>query len=841
MALQRHRVGKRAENRANPSVHAMLPAAAMLVGCWLHMRQAWLWPQACYALMALPALLAVLLLVAVRAQLPAGSRRLRRTRGLLGACALAELAFACAGWRAVPRLRDRLDPALAGAPMRVAGVVQGLPALGASGTRFVFAPLRPRHGLPSRLLVSWAAPRGVAPPRLRAGQAWILPLRLRAPHGLSNPAGFDSELWLLRQGLGATASVSRARGLGAPARWRHADRASPWQRVQALRERLRLRIRTALGGDARSGTLAALALGDQAAPDADEWRIYRATGVAHLMAISGLHITMQAWLAGWLCGALWRRLRWRGTALSLRLPVVLPVGVARLLAALAYGAAAGLGVPAQRALLMLGVAVSARLCARRLGWPEVLGLALCAVLAWDPWAITQAGLWLSFGAVAALLLAQAPAAAPPAPAPAGARAAWQRLRDAARAQWAVSLALAPLTLAFFQQVSLVSPLANAVAIPVVTMLVVPLAVGGLLLPPPLDALAWRIAAGVQDHLLQLLRVLADWPGAQWYAAAPTDAALALALPGVLALVLPWPWRLRLPGAALLGLLWLQPTPRPAYGHLEAWMVDVGQGSAVLLRTHAHTLVFDTGPPLGPRHDAGEQAVLPLLRQLGERRLQRVVLSHGDADHTGGAAALARAYPGTPAQGSVRAERLRRLGFTAAGRCLAGRGWSWDGVRFEWLHPPPGSALREDNAGSCVLRVQAASGSLLLTGDLERAGERALLRQPGLARRLRSDLLVAGHHGSRGSSHDAFLDAVAPRVVAIQAGLGNRYGHPHEALLQRLRARGLVPARTDRDGALRWRDQRPAQLCAWRSMQRRYWRAPATPREPSSHLSCRSLE
>ena len=803
-----------------------LLACAMLVGCWLHLRQAGLWPQAAYVAMILGASVALAGLAWLRLQFPAGSTRWRGLRALLTACAAAELVFGLAGWRAVPRVRDRLALELWGVSRQVDGVVRGLPARDASGARFEFEPTPGQHGLPSRLQVSWSAAGSRGPPRLRAGQGWNLPLRLRPAQGLANPGGADSELRWLRQGVGGLSSVRLGRTVAPAQRRPELDHAGAWQRLQAWREALRTRLFTALDGHARAGTLAALALGDQAAVGEAEWQVYRATGVAHLMAISGLHVTMQAWLAGMLAGGLWRRLRWRGVPLPLRLAAPWPVGAARALAALAYAALAGLGVPAQRALLMLTVALALRLCARRLGWAQVLAAALCAVLLWDPWAVAQPGTWLSFGAVAALLLAEPRGGSarhdPPGPLR---RRIWQRLRAAAGAQWAVSLALAPLTLVFFQQVSLVAPVANALAIPVVTLGVLPLAVGGFVLPAPLDALAWRIAGGLQDAVLVPLRVMASWPLAQWQAAAPAAPALVLALPAVLALVLPWPWRLRLAGAAVLGLLLLAPAARPRPGHLEAWMADVGQGSAIVLRTHRHTLVFDTGPPLGRVGEAGSRVLLPLLRQLGERRLDLVVLSHADADHIAGAGALARAYPGTAAIGSVASGRLLDLGFASADRCLAGKAWTWDGVRFEWLHPDPGNRLREDNAGSCVLRVASAYGSVLLAGDLERAQEEALLRRPPPPD-LRADLLVAGHHGSRGSSGEAFLQAVAPRAVAVQAGLLNRYGHPHPQFLSRLRARGLCPGRTDLHGALLWTDDHPRRLRAWRFAPRRFWRIPA---------------
>ena len=795
----------------------------MLVGCWLHLRQAGLWPQAAYLAMILGAAVSLAGLAWLRLQFAAGGARLRVLRALLTACAAAELVFGLAGWRALPRLRDRLAPELWGASLRVQGVVLGLPALDAGATRFEFSPTPAQHGLPSRLLVSWSAGGGGGPPRLQAGQAWSLPLRLRPALGLANPGGADAELRWLRQGVGGLASVRRGRDAPPAERRPELDRAGAWQRLQALRARLRARLYAAMGSHPRAGTLAALALGDQAAVGEAEWQVYRATGVAHLMAVSGLHVGLQAWLAGALAGGLWRRLRWRGLPLPLRLPAPWPVGAARALGALGYAMLAGFGVPAQRAVLMLVVALALRLCARRLAWAQVLGAALCAVLLWDPWAIAQPGIWLSFGAVAALLLAEPSGSAqePRGPRPRW-RAAWLRLRAAARAQWAVSLALAPLTLVFFQQVSLAAPLANALAIPVVTLGVLPLAMLGFVLPTPLDALAWRLAAGLQDALLLPLGHMAAWPRAQWHAAAPSAPALALALPAVLALVLPWPWRLRLPGAAALALLLLAPAPRPRQGHLEAWLADVGQGSAIVLRTRRHTLVFDTGPPLGRHAEAGSRVLLPLLRHLGERRLDLVVLSHADADHIAGAGALARAYPGTPAAGSVRARRLRALGFASATRCRAGQAWTWDGVRFEWLHPEPRSRLREDNAGSCVLRAASAHGSVLLTGDLERAQELTLLRGPR-ARGLHADLLVAGHHGSRGSSSEEFLRMVAARAVAVQAGLLNAYGHPHPEFLARLREQGLCPGRTDLQGALAWSDRQPWRLLGWRAAQPRFWR------------------
>ena len=680
-------------------------------------------------------------------------------------------------------------------------------------------------------------------PQVHPGEVWRLPLRLKPVHGAANPAGFDAELWLFEQGIGATATVSQAKRFEPPKALGHlqddADLA-----LQRLRDHLRSRIDAALAGNPQAGTIAALALGDQAAIPAREWTVYRITGVAHLMSISGLHITMLAWLAAWLAGWAWRRTAHLRHPGPLWLPAPTVAGVFGLFAATVYCLLAGFGVPAQRTLLMLAVGLLLCLSGLRVSWLQTLSWALAAVLLWDPWAVMQAGFWLSFCAVGILFLSDPAKPRPQAvdpgtaaasrqanlPAPSRLRAllsgAGSRLHAASRSQWAVTLALAPLTLLFFQQIAVLSPLANAVAIPVVTLWVAPLAVLGLLLPAPLDAWLWQAAAWVQAGLARLLAELATWPQAQWHAAAPEWLGLILAALGVLALVLPWPWRLRAPGLALILPLLLNPGQRPAEGHVEAWIADVGQGMGIIVRTAHHTLLFDTGPTLGLQSDAGERVLLPLLYTLGERRLDRVVLSHADSDHIGGAASIARAYPGTAAISSVAAERVLAMGYASAQPCVAGMRWAWDGVDFQLLHPAADDTApaRRTNAHSCVLRVASRHGSLLLTGDIERAQEQALAAG-ALAPALGVDLLLAAHHGSKTSSSAAFLQAVHPRLIAVQVGFMNSYGHPHPEVLQRYAELGLPVQRTDQAGALLWRDQRPGELQTWRAQQPHYWQLP----------------
>jgi competence protein ComEC len=438
----------------------------------------------------------------------------------------------------------------------------------------------------------------------------------------------------------------------------------------------------------------------------------------------------------------------------------------------------------------------------------LLGVA-ALVVAFDPWALLQAGFWLSFAAVG-LLMANDPLQAQGAPV-----GTLGRLRAALRAQVVASLGLAPLSLAFFQQVSLVGLLANLVAIPWVTLLVTPLALLGVAW-----AALWQVAAAALSPLVLVLQALVTWPGAVWHAPAAPAWAVACGLLAAAVGLLPLPWRLRLLALPLvLPLLW-PAVVRPPEGRFELVVLDVGQGTAVLVRTRSRLLVYDSGPAYARDADAGQRIVVPLLRARGEHRIDRLVLSHRDADHVGGAESLRAALPIGSWHTSLAPTHPLRVAAQAHETCEAGQRWDWDGVRFEFLHPAAGTPLAEakPNALSCVLRVVDAAGrSVLLTGDIEAPQEAALVARFGTA--LRSDLLLVPHHGSRTSSTDAWLDAVQPRVALVQAGYRSRYGHPAAEVLARYQARGIMLVRSDRCGAWTWLDG--AFECA-RDARRRYW-------------------
>ena len=740
------------------------------------------------------------------------------------------LGFGLTHLRAEHRLAETLPAALEGQDLQLTGTVASLPREGLDGTRFVFEVDSASHRgvpavVPQRLSLGWyrgvdddALLGGPAEP-VRAGQRWQLTARLRQPHGLMNPHGFDLELWLFEQGIRASGYVRSRAGDEARLLDPQHD-----HRLQRARQDWRDAIQARVQDPATAGVLAALAVGDQAAIEREDWALFRTTGVAHLMSISGLHVTMFAWLAALAVGALWRR--WPGAAL--RLPAPMAARWGGLVVATGYALLAGWGVPAQRTVWMLAAVVVLRQLGLRWPLPAVLLAAAVVVMALDPWALLQPGFWLSFVAVALLVVsepvherqteqAQAPAA--------GWRTrAADLARGALRTQAVATVGLAPLSMVFFQQLSLVGFAANLVAIPVVTLLVTPLALLGLLLPP-----LWTVAAACVQALSALLQLLAAAPGAVWTAAVAPPWAMVCGLLAAALAVLPLPWRLRSLALPLMLPLLVPPVARPGPGQFEVVAADVGQGTSVLVRTQHHLLVYDTGPQTSRESDAGTRVLVPLLQARGERRVDLLMLSHRDIDHVGGAASLLQALPVAVVSSSLADSHPLRQGLRVPHQpCRAGQAWAWDGVHFEVLHPLPGdeATATKPNALSCVLRVQGTapgSGSLLLTGDIEAAQEAALVQRAGQS--LRSDVLLVPHHGSRTSSTAAFLGAVAPQRAVVQAAYRSRFGHPAPDVMARYQARGIEVLRSDRCGAWTWQG---ADAACTRQQRRRYWHHPGAP-------------
>lgn len=793
-----------------------LEVLAFAAGVWLLQRAAVLPAPAALGMAALVAIAAW-----VWARLFAGGRSLAR---VIGVATAGVLGWSWAAGHAHIRMADRLDPALEGRDVVVTGVVASLPQPFERGVRFELDAERAAlahpppesakvHSarVPRRILLAWY--NGLTPEEfqavvpLRSGERWAFPVRLRQPHGPVNPHGFDYEASLLERGIGATGYVAAR---GEPRRLA-ALVARPAYLVERLREGLREKFWDALPDHRYAGVVIALAIGDQRAIDRQDWQTFTRTGVNHLMSISGLHVTMVAGLAALAVFGLWRR----SARLALRLPAHKAAAAAGFAAAFAYCLLAGFAIPAQRTLYMVGVAAAALWLDRLGSTSRVLCAALALVLLLDPWAVNSPGFWLSFGAVVAIFYAGAGAATTR-----GARwlLAWGRM------QWAVTIGLAPLLLALFKQVSIVSPAANAIAIPAVSLVVTPLALAGALWPG--DALA-RLAHWTFEWVMALLAPLAAAPAAVWQQHAPAPWTVPLAIAGVAWLLAPRGVPARTLGLVLLAPLFaVRPAPLPP-GAVRAEFLDVGQGLAVVVRTAGHALVYDAGPAYGTDADAGERVVVPHLRGAGIAYLDALVVTHDDADHAGGAASVRRAVEVGRVHAPLAAEHAALAGAPYRLPCSAGQRWTWDGVEFAFLHPTAASYADpwlRPNSRSCVLRIGTAYGAVLLAGDIE-AREEAALVASGAA--LGARVLLVPHHGSRSSSTPPFVAAVAPEHAVFTVGYRNRFGHPAAEVLARYASARRW--RTDRDGAVAFTlSEAGLAATAERARVRRYWRARAAP-------------
>lgn len=756
----------------------------------------------------LPAHETLMLLGIAGFALLAVARHMGRARLAVLMLAALLLGASWAGWRAQQRLADVLPEANEGRDIEVVGVVAGLPQDFERGVRFDFAIEQASAALPSRLALAWygsgraEAGDEIHPaPVLRAGERWRLTVRLKRPHGSLNPHGFDFEAWLFERGIRATGYVRKA---ASNVRIDGLD-TRPDYLVGRLRQSIRERFQRTLGDAPYAGILVALAIGDQRAIDPAYWRIFARTGVTHLLSVSGLHVTMVAGLAAWLLGLAWRRT----PRLALRVPAQKAMAAAGFLAAFAYALLAGFEVPAQRTLTMLAVVAAALWTGRNLAASRVLAAALLLVLLLDPWAVLAAGFWLSFGAVGLLFYVGS-----------GRLTDQHWLAAWGRAQWAVTIGMVPALLALFQQFSLISPLANAIAIPLVSLVITPLALLGTL--PFTDPLLW-LAHGLLDGLMALLAWLAASDWAVWQQQAPPAWTVVSGLLGVGWLMLPRGFPARWLGAFAMLPLVLVAAPRPEQGSAWVRVLDVGQGLAVHVQTAGHDLLYDAGPAYSADADAGDRVIVPYLRAVGVRRLDMLMISHQDKDHEGGAAAVMAAVPTALLTSSLPDGHPLRAQGLPQQRCLDGQRWEWDGVAFEVLHPTAADYERgaKSNESSCVLKVNTTHGSLLLTGDIDARTEAMLLARHGGA--LAADVLVPPHHGSRSSSSPAFVGGVSPQLTLFSAGYRNRFGHPAGEVLARYEASGIDMHRTDREGALAVRlGTGDLAVESERAQRRRYW-------------------
>ncbi|MYM26021.1 DNA internalization-related competence protein ComEC/Rec2 [Duganella sp. FT135W] len=786
---------------------------------------------------ALPSALAIALaLVALLAWLLAW-RRIARclwpvlrsvTALLVGGAA----GFLWAAWLAQRALAPQLALADEGRDLHIVGTIDNLPYRFSQGVRFNFAVERADGVVPPKISLSWYAgyrDQRSEVPDVQPGERWQLTVRLQRPHGNVNPYGFDYEVWLLEQGLRATGYVRVARDN------QRLDRFvfSIDKVVEHCRAVLRDRIYAALPGKPYAGVIVALVVGDQRGIDQSDWQVFNRTGIGHLISISGLHITMVAGLFAWAAFTLWRWSFFTRAQLPLLLPAQKVAALVGAAVALLYVLLAGFGVPAQRTLYMLMVVAAALWLNRLTSITHVLCTALGVVVVIDPWAVLWPGFWLSFGAVGVILYATVGRMAPPTQhaLPPGAphvpvllsrrERLMLALQVGAHTQYVVTFGLVPITMLLFGQVSVVSPLANAVAIPLISLVVTPLALVGSMLPQVLAVPVLSFAHGLVDLLAQCLQWFSAMRYAVWSAPVPPFGLFCWAMFGTIWLLAPRGWPVRWLGLATwIPLLAAEPS-HPAPGRMTVTAFDIGQGMALLVETSDHRLLYDTGPAYTPETNAGNRVLLPYLHARGINALDGMVISHSDTDHSGGALSLLNGVNTGWVLSSLPTQHAIVQAARQHVRCAAGQQWTWDGVRFDVLHPQAGSYADntlKPNARGCTLKITAGGKSILLAGDIEAAQEAELVRRGGL----QADVLLAPHHGSGTSSTPAFLQAVQPQAAIFQVGHRNRYHHPKQEVYDRYGTMQIQRYRTDQTGALTLEFDETIRISSWRSTHARYW-------------------
>lgn len=611
-------------------------------------------------------------------------------------------------------------------------------------------------------------------PHLMAGERWALTLKLKPAHGLKNPGGFDYQKWLLGKGIVATGYVVPS--------------SQPMRRIQgssysilALRQSLQDFIDATVHSKTRAAILAALAVGSRALLTASIWRVFQNSGTSHLIAISGLHVGLIAAVAYWFFYNMARMI----PRLPLWAPAVTIASIASLCVAGLYGVMAGMSLPTQRAVIMVAVVMLSSVLRQSIPLWRRLLFAWVVIIIVEPAALYSASFWLSFSAVGWIVYGMADYKR------SGSVVQWLRV------QWVVTLGLLPLSLYFFHQVSCVLFFSNVVAIPWVSFVIVPLCFLGTLSYFISHALAhvFFVAAayGLQP-LWWWLRYLTQWHGSVWYYSISSVWLLLITMSAVLLYLTPRSMLFKWMSCfAVLPLLW----PRTVSLHqheINMTVLDVGQGLSVLVQTAHHTLIYDAGPKSMTGFDAGQSVVLPFMLYQHISHLDRMMISHGDNDHIGGAYAILNRFPNTWVLTSVPG-RFIHYHVT---RCVAGQQWQWDGVIFKVLYPPQKMAYQGNNS-SCVLRINTGKSALLLTGDIEKPAEQWLLAHQ--RRLLAADVLLAPHHGSRTSSTPAFIAAVAPHTVVISTGFYNRYHFPSVSVLRRYQQRGVKILNTAKSGAI----------------------------------------
>jgi len=675
-------------------------------------------------------------------------------------------------------------------PIDIVGYISGLPNKNSHRIRFDFILDPPQQGLPDKIRLNWYSVKK----SLQAGQYWQFTVKLKRPHGMLNPYGFDYEQWLFTQNIGAVGYVRKSNGLLAR------DLAFS-EFISHWRQKISEQIDKVIKKSPQRALIKALAIGIRDEIDDEAWRLFRRTGTVHLLAISGLHIGLVATLVYFFSHWIWARIG------VLRITPQTVAAYSALLIALFYAALAGFSVPTQRALVMLIVVMFSIIYQRHIKLTDSLSFALLIILIINPLSVLSSGFWLSFCAVSLILYTHA-----------------KRLGKTSlvlrvtKIHFLSALGLAPLLMLFFQQVSIIAPVANFIAVPVVSLGLIPLiliSIPLLFIQPLIAAQLLTWVEKILAYGVAFLNALNELPFASWQHFAISGWQALFAILGLLLFFTPRGFPARsLSLILILPLTFIKPIQlKPT--EFKMTLLDVGQGLATVVQTKNHSLVFDTGAKYSDSFDMGKMVLLPFLHGVGLETLDVLIVSHADNDHIGGANSVLENIDVKQIYTSV----PEKFASHKPIKCKAGQQWQWDGVLFQMLSPIKYNSFGNNN--SCVLKISSQHGSILLTGDIEASAEKNLVKYT--KKSLASDILIAPHHGSKTSSTVAFLKQVNPDWVLIPSGYKNRFKFPHAPVLQRYQQLGIKWKSTANEGALTVEfNQQGINISSYRQQNRRYW-------------------
>ena len=639
---------------------------------------------------------------------------------------------------------------------------------------------------------------------VNAGETWQLVVRMKRPSGFLNPGGFDYEKWLFTERISATGYIREEPD------YNKRVSESPWWSINRLRQNIHRNIQDGMEDKASAAILSALVVAVRTKFDDEQWKLLQQTGTSHLVAISGLHIAVVAGFAYLPIMLIWGLF----PVLNEKIPLRVAGAIAGVLFATLYAMLAGFTLPTQRALLMVVIALLGLLVRRNYHASTILAVVVVAVLLLDPLAGMTVSFWLSFLAVTLIMIVLKRQIEKPA-------------MQLIKLQIVLSLGMLPLTLFFFGSASLLSPVANLLAIPWVSLVVVPLSLLALVFMPISTFISnglFSIAALAIEWMFSGFELLSTSSLANVSIAEIPSVYLLSAFAGFLFLLLPKGFPARWLGLVAILPALLFSVEKPKQGEFIFTLLDAGQGMASVVQTKNHTLIYDVGTRYSKTYDIGKLVVVPFLKAKGLISVDSMILSHKDIDHWGGAEAVMKEI----IVKNIVSSDTTILENHKIAECVKGDHWQWDGVGFEILSPPE-DYPQNDNNRSCVLRVSNAKHSLLLTGDIEKMTEKLLLAYANEAENeegeVQSEVISVPHHGSKTSSSQAFIEAVSPKLALIPAGYRNRFGHPKDKVLARYKSLGVEVMGTVGSGAITVKfpaGEGSYEVEAYREKVRRFW-------------------